>query len=255
MKSAPLDEMTAFLDDYLDVASVADWSNALNGLQVENGGTVGRIVAAVDASQATIDGAVAGGQPAPLVLVHHGLFWDGHIPVTGRRYRRIAALLSHDMALYSAHLPLDLHPEVGNNVELARVLEIPVGGWFGEHRGRPIGVWGDAERDRDEVVARLNQALDTDARLIAGGPPRSRRIGIISGGAGDMIAAAARIGCDTFVTGEGAHHTFFDARELGVNVIYAGHYATEKLGVQALARVVSERFGVPWEFHDHPTGL
>ena len=263
--AVPLAEIVEYLDGYLRVREIPDERNAVNGLQVENGGLVGGIVAAVDASQATIDGVVAGrageDDAPPLVLVHHGLFWDGNVPVTGRRYRRLAALLEHDVALYSAHIPLDLHPAVGNNVVLAERLGLVVEGWFGDYKGVPIGVWGHAPArlvPRDALLADVNHALgtaDPGARLIAGGPERVARIGIITGGAGSMIGAARDAGLDTFITGEGAHYTYFDAVEWGLNVIFAGHYATETLGVQALASHLAERFGLDWEFHDHPTGL
>jgi putative NIF3 family GTP cyclohydrolase 1 type 2 len=242
--AVPLAELIRYLDDFLRIREVPDERNAVNGLQVENQGLVGGIVAAVDASQATIDRVAAegpgrGGAPM-LVLVHHGLFWDGNVPVTGRRYRRIATLLEHDLALYSAHIPLDVHPTVGNNVVLAERLGLAVEGWFGDYRGVPIGVWGHAPArlaTRDGLVAELNHALgitSAGARLVAGGPERIARIGII--------------------TGEGPHHTYFDAVESGLNLIYAGHYATETLGVQALASHLAERFELDWEFHDHPTG-
>jgi dinuclear metal center YbgI/SA1388 family protein len=263
--AVPLVELVEYLDSYLRVRSIPDERNAVNGLQVENRGLIGGIVAAVDASQATIDGVIANrageDDAPPLVLVHHGLLWDGNIPVTGRRYRRIAALLEHDIALYSAHIPLDLHPGVGNNVVLAERLGLAVEGWFGDYKGMPIGVWGNAPArlvPRDGLLADVNHALGTTepgARLIAGGPERVARVGIITGGAGGMVGAARDAGLDTFITGEGAHHTYFDAMEWGLNVIFAGHYATETLGVQALASHLAERFGLEWEFHDHPTGM
>ncbi len=262
MPPVPLSEITAYLDEYLRSRETPDDRNAVNGLQVENSGTVGSIVAAVDASQTTIDGVVAAEAAAPaLLLVHHGLFWDGNVPITGRRYRRVAALIEHDIALYSAHIPLDLHPEVGNNVVLADRLGMEVEGWFGDYRGVPIGVWGYAPArlsSRDALVGELSHALGSlasAARLIPGGPERVSRVGIITGGAGNMIAAAREAGLDTYVTGEGPHHTYFDAMEWGLNVIYAGHYATETLGVQALASHLGERFELEWEFHDHPTGM
>lgn len=265
MTAVPLPEIVEYLDGYLRVREIPDERNAVNGLQVENRGLVGGIVAAVDASQATIDGVLAGrsgeDDAPPLVLVHHGLFWDGNVPLTGRRYRRVAVLLEHDIALYSAHIPLDLHPAVGNNVVLAERLGLAVEGWFGDYKGVPIGVWGHAPTrlvPRDVLLADVNHALGTlepGARLIEGGPERVARIGIITGGGGSMIGAARDAGLDTFITGEGAHYTYFDAMEWGLNVIFAGHYATETLGVQALASHVAERFGLDWEFHDHPTGL
>jgi dinuclear metal center YbgI/SA1388 family protein len=261
--AVPLHELASYLDDYLRIREVPDEPNAVNGLQVEAPGGVGRIVAAVDASQAAIEsavgprvsGSVGISTGTTLLLVHHGLFWDGNIPIIGRRYRRVKALLEAGVALYSAHIPLDLHPDVGNNVVLARQLGVRVEGPFGPYRGVAIGVHGALAMPRAELVTRLNSLLRTDAKLIPGGPERVARVGVITGGAGDQIAAARDAGLDTFVTGEGAHHTYFDAMEWGLNVIYAGHYATETVGVQALAAHLSERFGIPWEFHDHPTGM
>jgi len=268
MAAVHLSDVASYLDEYLRIREIPDERNAVNGLQVENGGTISSIVAAVDASQATIDGVVAaagteGGQAAgrQLLLVHHGLFWDGNVPVTGRRYRRLARLIENDVALYSAHIPLDVHPEVGNNVVLAERLGVEVAGWFGDYKGMALGVWGHAPArwgTRDALVGELDHALGTfapGARLIPGGPERVSRVGIITGGAGNMIAAAREEGLDTYITGEGPHHTYFDATEWGLNVIYAGHYATETLGVQALASHLAERFDLDWEFHDHPTGL
>jgi len=256
-----LSEVVRYLDQYLRIQEVPDEPNAVNGLQVENrSGRVGRIVAAVDAAFGTITavgGDTADGSDGALLLVHHGLFWDGNIPITGRRYHRVRALLDQNVALYAAHIPLDLHPEVGNNMVLARGLGLARPEPFDLYRGVPIGVQGALEPPlaREALVSRVEAFLGTRARLIPGGPAHSRRIGIISGGAGGRIGAARDAGLDTYLTGEGAHHTYFDAMEFGVNVIYAGHYATETVGVKALAAHLSERFGIPWEFHDHPTGL
>lgn len=247
--------ISAYLDEYLRIREVPDEPNAVNGLQVENrSGQVEQIVAAVDASMATIGGASA---PGTLLLVHHGLFWDGNLPVTGRRYRRLSALLEHDVALYSAHLPLDAHAEVGNNHVLARALGLTALESFDSYRGAPVGVQGLLEPalPRQALVELVVQQVGGTARLIAGGPDRCRRIGIITGGAGGRIGNAAAAGLDTYITGEGAHHTYFDSMEFGVNAIYAGHYATETVGVKALAEHLSRKYGIPWEFHDHPTGM
>jgi dinuclear metal center YbgI/SA1388 family protein len=261
--SVPLQEIARYLDGYLSVTEVPDDPNALNGLQVENQGTIRRIVAAVDASLATIEAtAPVGRSPAgTLLVVHHGLFWDGNRPLTGRRFRRIRALLDRDVALYSAHIPLDVHPEVGNNAILARKLGLEHPVRFGDYRGIPIGVAGSlpgADVSREALCALVERATGNTAgavRLIPGGSEIVRRVGVITGAAGNMINAAREAGCDTFITGEGAAHTYFDAMEWGLNVIYAGHYATETVGVQALGSHLSERFDLPWEFHDHPTGM
>ena len=255
-RAVPLADLTSYLDGYLRIHEIPDEPNAVNGLQAENrSGGVARIVAAVDASLETITGA-AGREPT-LLLVHHGLFWDGNRPLTGRRYRRVRALLEQDIALYSAHIPLDLHAEVGNNHVLGRALGLTGLAPFDEYRGAAIGVQGalDPPVTREAFAAAVGTLLGTSVKLIPGGPELCRRAGIITGGAGGRIGAARDAGLDTYLTGEGAHHTYFDAMEFGVNVIYAGHYATETVGVKALAAHLSERFGLPWEFHDHPTGL
>jgi dinuclear metal center YbgI/SA1388 family protein len=255
-KPVPLQAIAEYLDVYLRIRDVPDEPGAVNGLQAENhSGLVSRIVAAVDASLETIKTAACG-EPC-LLLVHHGLFWDGNIPLTGRRYRRVRALLDNDIALYSAHIPLDVHTEVGNNYVLARKLGLGALEFFDTYRGVPLGVQGRLERaiPREEFVSRVEALLGAKATLIPGGPDLTERVGIITGGAGSRIAAAREAGVDTYLTGEGAHHTYFDATELSVNAVYAGHYATETVGVKALAEHLSTRFGIPWEFHDHPTGL
>ncbi len=269
-----LSDVVDYLDQYLRVADIPDDPNALNGLQVENHGWVDHVIAAVDASQATIDGVVhsladedgdegfSGGDhgDAPLVLVHHGLFWDGNRSVTGRRYNRLRTLLTNDIALYSAHIPLDVHPEVGNNPILSRRLGLTGGGTFGPYKGIELGVWGhapEAIRSRRALLAAVQKELGLPMApmLIPGGSDRMQRVGIVTGAGASMIAAARDVGLDTLLTGEGPHHSYFDAMEWGVNVIYAGHYATETLGVRALAEHLGERFGIPHLFHDHPTGL
>lgn len=254
----PVAQLVEYLDQFLRIREIPDEAGAVNGLQVETqAGVVGRIVAAVDASQATIDGVMRPGDPPTMLLVHHGLFWDGNQPITGRRFRRIAALFRGGVAVYSAHIPLDVHPEVGNNVVLARGLGLLNQQPFDVYKGIPIGIKGELAEpiSREALVATLDRLLNTRSRLLAGGPEQVRLVGIITGGAGGRIGAAREAGLDAFVTGEGAHHTYFDAMELGVNTIYAGHYATEQVGVTALARHLSDRFSIPWEFHDHPTGL
>lgn len=250
---ATLEEVTAWIDGYLRIRELPDYDGAINGLQVQNGGRVTQVVAAVDASQASIEAAAT--QPGSLLLVHHGLFWDGNKPVTERRYRRLKAAFDGDVAVYSAHLPLDAHPEVGNNALLARHLGLAVTGPFGRYKDLDVGVHGILELDREELARRLATILGATPKLIPGGPYQTKRVALITGGAGSSVLEAAVQGCDTYITGEGAHHTWFDAMEGGVNLIYAGHWATETLGVKALAEKISEEFKVPYEFFAQPTGL
>jgi len=167
----------------------------------------------------------------------------------------VAGLIAKNIALYSAHLPLDLHPEVGNNAVLARQLGVSLRGDFGEEYGVRIGRWGEIDVPRHTLERQLTAITGTAPRLLPFGPERVRRVGVVTGAAGAMIAQAAAAGLDSFVTGEGPHHTFFDAEELKLNVFYAGHYATETVGVQALAGHLRDRFQLPWTFLDHPTGL
>lgn len=252
-----LETLVRYLDDYLRLGEeVADAPEALNGLQLGNSGEVSKLAAAVDMCEATARMAVE--QRADCLLVHHGLFWGGLRPLVGPAYRRVAALIKGNVALYAAHLPLDRHPEVGNNCVLARLLGITVRGEFGSYHGAPIGFWGEYDGTRDELSRSLATALGTAAaqpRLLPFGPERVQRVGVVTGAGGSLIPQAAAAGLDTYVTGEGQHWTFFDAEELHMNVIYAGHYATETVGVKALAAHVSQKFDVPWVFLDHPTGL
>lgn len=255
MKPVRLGDVVGYLDEFLRIAETPDHDTALNGLQVENSGIVVGFIAAVDASQRTIERVIKECTPGTMLLVHHGLFWDGNQPVRGRRYRRLKALFDHDIAVYGAHIPLDVHPQVGNNAVLARMLGILDPVPFDSYRGIPFGACGHLIMSRDVLAAKLGELLGGRVHLIPGGPETTTRVGVITGAAGGRIQAAADAGLDTFITGEGAHHTAFDALELGVNVLYAGHYATETGGVKALAEHLAERFGLPWEFHDHPTGM
>lgn len=249
-----LDTLATYLDQYLRIAEeVADPPEALNGLQVANPGEVTRLAAAVDLCAATVR--LASEERADLLVVHHGLFWGGLRPLTGPFYDRVAGLLRSNIALYAAHLPLDRHPDVGNNSRLARLLGITVRGEFGSYRGAPIGVWGERSGTREELSRALAQALGGAARLLPFGPERVQRIGIVTGAGGSLIPQAAAAGLDTYITGEGQHWTYFDAEELRLNVFYAGHYATETIGVKALAEHISKKFDLPWVFLDHPTGL
>jgi dinuclear metal center YbgI/SA1388 family protein len=251
---ADLHEIVEYLDEYLEVDRVPDAPGARNGLQVDARSPVERICAAVDACQTTIEAAAEDG--AQLLLVHHGLFWGDPLPVTGRTYRRLKALFDADLALYSAHAPLDVHPEIGNNSLLARALGLEIEGRFGSWKGLDeIGVWSAVDLSLGELTDRIGAACDTQPFVIRGGPNHVRRVGIITGGAASSIEEAHEAGLDTFVTGEGSHHSFHDAMELGVNVVYAGHYATEVLGVKALAELLAGRFDLSWSFVDHPTGL
>ncbi len=248
----PLPALVEYLDRFLDTAAVADYSGAHNGLQVENSGQVTKLGAAVDACEAVITEAASRG--VSLLLVHHGLFWSPQ-RLTGAMYRKTKAALSADLAVYSSHLPLDLHPVVGNNALLAKALGLGKTKPAFPFKGRPIGLKTTASLSLEELSRRLEKVLGSAPHLAAGGPAKTRRIGIVTGGAGSEVAQAAAERVDTFITGEGPHHSYTLAEELGINLFYGGHYATETFGVKALAAHLSKKFRLPWEFIDHPTGL
>jgi len=251
--SVPLREAVAHLEKLLDHARIADWSQALNGLQVENRGSVSRIGAAVDACEATLK--MAASRNIDLLLVHHGLFWSGLQRVEGALYRKLRRAFEANIAVFSSHLPLDVHPRLGNNAGLARALGFRKTEPFFPEKGSLIGLKAEAALDREVLKGRLENAVGGPVKLIAGGPQRTRRIGIVTGGAGSEVFKAAAEGVDTFITGEGPHWSYTAAEELGLNVFLAGHYATETFGVKALAEHVGKKYGLPWEFLDHPTGM
>ena len=250
-----LESLLQYLDAYLGVSDHPDYATALNGLQVSGPSEVRKIVTAVDASQATIDAAAE--RDADLLLVHHGLFWDGLRPVTGRRFRRLKSLFDHDLGVYACHLPLDGHPEVGNCILLARALGIEPEGRLGAYKGAELGWWGrlPAPTGVSDLVSRTEAVVGGPVRLLHGGPDPVVRVGVLTGGGGSFVHEAAELGLDAYVTGEGAHHNFFDAAEFGISVLFAGHYATETFGVRALGEHLAERFDLDVAFVDRPTGL
>lgn len=248
-----LDDLTRFLDEYLRVRDIPDDPRALNGLQVSRAGPVTRVIAAVDVCAATIEAAHV--RRGDFLLVHHGLFWGGLQRIAGAYGNRVRSLIEHGIALYSAHLPLDCHPVVGNNALLAGELGLTDLKPFGRFEGIEIGVQGSYSGTLEMLGHRLFQVLGSAPRIVAVRGPGIGRVGIVTGAGSSALAEAATAGIQVLVTGEAPHHAYLDAEELGVTLILAGHYATETFGVRALARVVADRFQLPWEFVDHPTGL
>ncbi|MCB1279158.1 Nif3-like dinuclear metal center hexameric protein [Prosthecobacter sp.] len=250
-----LSDLVSHLDTELRIAEIADYGNALNGLQLENhSGRVTKIVAAVDATLPVMQKAAAAG--ADLLLVHHGMFWSGLQAWTGPVFQKLKLCGDSGLAVYSAHLPLDVHPVLGNNAQIAQALGLTPTGGFLEYKGSNVGVTADHEMSLEDLVSNFKKSLGgSPVHLCAGGPQTTKRIGISSGGSGSEVAAAAKAGIDTFITGEGPHWSYTLAEELGVNVLYGGHYATETFGVKALAAHIEAKFGISWEFVDHPTGL
>ena len=253
MSKASLAAVVAHCDKILRTKEIVDYDGAANGLQVENHGTIGRIAAAVDASPATVKLAIAA--RADLLLVHHGLFWNVRQPWTGTNYELFELLVENNLAVYSSHLPLDFHPKLGNNVILCAALGLKNLRPFLLKEGQYCGLQSRATVSRSILASRMQRATGEKAVIIPGGSDTCERIGVITGGAGDFLQKAAEEGVDTFITGEGPHWTYALAEELGLNVLYGGHYATETFGVKALAAHLSNKFRVPWTFLDHPTGL
>ncbi|MGO9003724.1 MAG: Nif3-like dinuclear metal center hexameric protein [Limisphaerales bacterium] len=253
MPKVSLTTIVKHCDVLLRTKKTGDYDGAVNGLQAGNDGAVTRIAAAVDASLATVNLAIAA--KADLLIVHHGLFWSPTHPWTGKKYALIRLLAENNLAVYSSHLPLDAHPRLGNNAQLCAALGLKNLRPFFVSHGQPIGFQSRTRISREELAAKLARAAGAKPRIIPGGPEICRLIGVVTGGAGDGLKLAADGGVDTFITGEGPHWTYALAEELGINVLYGGHYATETFGVKALAAELSKKFKVPWEFLDHPTGL
>lgn len=251
-------QVATFLDERLATSAFPDYPPALNGLQLDHRGPVRKVVAAVDYSRRTVDAAIAAG--GNLLLLHHGMFWGGNQRLVEHAYARLRDLVTHDIAVYASHLPLDAHQELGNCAQLASRLGLTVSGRFGQYQGVAIGVMGDADLPVDELMTRARAFASSyggDARAsheVIG--QHCRRWAILTGAGADSatLREARDRGIDTLIVGEGPHHTTVDAAEHGVTVIYAGHYATETLGVQALLRLVEAQFAVPTEFLRLPTG-
>jgi len=242
-----------FLAATLDIASINDFS--CNGLQVQGAARVRRVGLAVDACIATYDFAIR--RSCQMLLVHHGIIWGGLKSITSPVARHVRFLIEHDLNLFAVHLPLDLHPTLGNNAQLAGLLGLRRLKPFGLYKGVTIGFEGTARSGttRDDLVATLCRMLDTACTVLPFGEATIRRVAIVSGGGADELAEAVEKGIDCFVTGEPSHHNHHAALEAKINVIYAGHYHTEKAGVRAVGKLLERRFGIETVFLDVPTEI
>jgi dinuclear metal center YbgI/SA1388 family protein len=240
------DEILAYADELLDVGRFPEYGPA--GAQVLGSAEVEKIVCGVSSSRALFERAAEVG--AQLVLVHHGIFWRNEPLIVDRRMRgRLETLFGAEITLAAYHLPLDAHPELGNNAQLARRLGVEAEEAFAE-----IGLGGRLPRavPLDEFVARVRSVLEREPLVLEGGPDLVERVAIASGGAGASLIDAAHRGYDVLLTGEAEEPSMHTARELGIHLVAGGHYATERFGVQALAERLAERFAVEWEFVDLP---
>ena|SRR5689334_18817173 len=248
-----LSEIVEHTNNYLRVGEIQDWPNALNGLQIENSGKVTKVGAAVDVSTRVLT--MVAKKKIDFLVVHHGLFWPGLQSVTGSLRRQLKVAFENDIALYGAHLPLDIHPKIGNNALLAAAIGLKSATPFFEEKGQLLGVRSKFSGSREDLIRKVRKAVGGPVKTITFGPKNPQQIGIITGAAGSEIYRVASDGVDTFVIGEAPHWAAVAAEELGMNLILGGHYATETFGVKALAAHLSERFKIPWEFLKFPTGL
>jgi dinuclear metal center YbgI/SA1388 family protein len=251
-------ELASYTDELLDTATTPDYPNALNGLQLENEGTIRGIAAAVDFSTRAIRGAIEMG--ANFLIVHHGMFWGGLAPLRGPSYRSLRMLIGNDIAIYSSHLPLDRHPTFGNNALLAAHLGLRPTTPFARFQDILIGTSGESDIETATLVARARDFARSYGEVRTSAISTRRRTtkwGICTGAgaSAEILSEASAMGIDTLIVGEGPHWTAVHAEENDLAIIYAGHYATETLGVSALAKHLADRHGLPWSFVSAPTGL
>jgi dinuclear metal center YbgI/SA1388 family protein len=244
---APRDELISFLDELLEADGWPDYGP--NGLQVPGPDAVEVVVTGVSAHRELFEQAAAAG--AQLVLCHHGIFWGERLgPLTEQMKARLKLLFDADISLAAYHLPLDAHPEVGNNALICAGLGLEREAAFGEVKGRPIGWIGAAPEPiaAAELSARCARLFGADPLVFESGPAEIRRVGIVSGGGSSTLAEAIALGLDAFVTGEPSEHVMADAREAGIHFVAAGHYASETFGVRRLGELLAGRFGVEHRF-------
>jgi dinuclear metal center YbgI/SA1388 family protein len=245
-----LKELITYLNEYLEVAKTRDV--AINGLQVEGKDTIERIVVGVSATVDLFKKALD--KKADLILVHHGLFWGSPIPIKGYMKKRIEALVKNDVSLAAYHLPLDMHPIVGNNAQLSKVLEIKDVSTFGNYKGSEIGVKGFFEKPQKlhSIASILNKTLETDPYIFDFGSREVKSVAIVSGGASDMIHQAIEEEVDLFITGEPSEYMQSVCKESNINFICAGHYNSEKLGIIALGNHIKDFYNIDVEYVDIP---
>jgi len=245
-------QLSNYMDKLLDISSISDAPNALNGLQVQNTGEIKKIGLAVDLCQATIDLAIE--KNCQMLFVHHGIFWGGLQPLRGSFYEKVSSMMRANLGLYSAHIPLDLHPVLGNNRALADLIGLENLEAFGEYDGIKIGFKGTINKKSADILAQeLAEKLGSSVKVIGEGEIES--IGLVTGGAADIVRQASQEGLDAYITGEGANHHYHEAIESQCVLIFAGHYATETGGVKAVGRHLEQKFQIATEFLDYPTGL
>ena len=248
-------ELVKYLDELLEIQLWEGIDSSLNGLQVEGVDEISSVALAVDGCEQTFEMCLETG--AQMMIVHHGLFWGDPLPLTGAHRRRVKLMLDAGVSLYAVHLPLDFHPLLGHNACIARGLGLQVKGPLKEERSLAVGTLAGAKIPlaREKLVAQVESLLDIKANLLPFGKEKVENIGIVSGGGSNLVDESLCRIIDTFITGETSHTLYHQAKEFGLNVIFAGHYATEFPGLKALAGHLSERFGLETNLLEAPTGL
>ncbi len=239
-------DLENFLNEYFDTNIYTDY--APNGLQIQGNRFIKKVITGVTACEALIDRAIA--ENADAIVVHHGYFWKGEIyTIVGMKYNRIAKLIQNGISLYGYHLPLDGHADIGNNILLAQKLGLINIEFFKTGSKTDISVIGDCNTRLDDFGKLIENKLDRKPTIIKA-DDKNKKVAICTGGAQDFIEYAYKAGADTFISGEISERTTHTARELGINYIAAGHHATEKEGVKAIAELLKEKFGLDTTFID-----
>jgi dinuclear metal center YbgI/SA1388 family protein len=249
-------KLDLFFRSLLDIEGFAGIDHSLNGIQVDNDGSeIGKIAFGVDASMETFQRAAGAG--ADMLFVHHGLFWGAPLRLSGGHRRRIKFLLDHNICLYAAHLPLDQHPELGNNAALAKLLGLENLEPFGLYHGRKIGYKGSFPKPLsiDEAAGKIGFMNRPALGIFPFGRPENLSCAVISGGAADEARQAIAEGLDLYVTGEASHQVYHECLEGHLNMIAGGHYSTEVWGVRAVMERCAVELNIDTEFIDVPTGL
>ena len=243
-------KITEFLNEELDINVIED--SSCNGLQVENEGEITKIGFAVDACLESFEKATQSG--CQMLIVHHGMIWDGLKSIRRDTYKRIKHLINNNLALYAMHLPLDMHNKYGNNVELAKILNLENIKAFGYHNKKAIGFMGETSTTLEDIKNKLKEkGMKTDS--LDFGPNEIKKVAVVSGGGSKESYQAIAVGVDLYITGEPVHYLYHLAKENKINIIFGGHYETEVWGVKALMPLLKEKFNVEVEFIDVPTTI
>ena len=242
---ASLQKITAFCDKRTRRHEIKDFKGACNGLQFENKGVIQKVGASVDAGLIPFQKAVD--RNVDLLIVHHGMYWSPLQPITGVKFQKVNTLLNGGLAVYSSHLPLDCHSEIGNNALLAKEIGLQPTGTFLDYEGTDIGLITEGI-SRLDLIEKLQKTFDNKVQSIEFGSEKPNKIAILTGSGSSAVSELKRIGVDTLITGELRQNHYNQAQEEGLNLYLCGHYATEVYGVCALAKEISQKFEIPWEF-------